>query len=165
MRATTHHRIRGVCAAACALPLLVLAGAAGASAAPAGPTFVQQGSAGEILSLENAARAQAGCPALSENGQLAQAAQAHSTDMATKGYFGHQGSDGSDVRARIARTGFSPNSPSEENISSGYPTAQATFDGWMNSAPHKAAILKCSWTQTGIASAQPGNLWTQVFAA
>ncbi|MFB7663571.1 CAP domain-containing protein [Kitasatospora sp. NPDC056138] len=156
----TNYRIRGACAAACAASLLLLAGATGASAAPSGTNLAPQTSGGEILALENAARAQQGCPALNENGQLTQAAQVHSTDMANNNFFSHTGSDGSDIATRAARAGFSPSIPTSENISSGATSSQAVFDGWMGSAPHRAAILNCSWTQTGIAGS--GTLWTQV---
>ncbi|MFF2141596.1 CAP domain-containing protein [Kitasatospora sp. NPDC058190] len=149
-----------MCAAACAAPLLVLAGA---NAAPAAPGFVQQASAGGILALENTARAQAGCPALTENAQLTQAAQTHSNDMAKSNFFSHTGSDGSTTQSRITASGFPLTDGGEENISQGATSSQGVFDGWWNSAPHKAAILNCSWTKTGIAGAQPGNYWTQVF--
>ncbi|MGW1895818.1 CAP domain-containing protein [Streptomyces sp. NPDC002004] len=124
---------------------------------------MQQASAGEILALENAAREKADCPALSLNGQLTAAAQAHSEDMAKNNFFSHTGSDGSSIAQRVEKAGFSPAMPTEENISQGWATAQQIFDGWWNSAPHKAAILNCKWKQTGIGGAQPGNHWTQLF--
>ncbi len=164
MRALTH-RLHGACAVACAIPLLVLPAAAGASAAPAapaGPNVVQQANANEILALENAAREKAGCGALSMNGQLTAAAQAHSEDMAKNNFFSHTGSDGSSIAQRVEKAGFSPSIPTEENIHQGGSTSQEVFDSWMGSGPHKAAILNCKWKQTGLAGAS-GNLWTQLF--
>ncbi|WP_432175620.1 CAP domain-containing protein [Streptomyces sp. Tue6028] len=138
------------------------AGASAAPAAPAAPNVVLQANANEILALENAEREKAGCSALSMNSQLTAAAQAHSEDMAKNNFFSHTGSDGSSISQRVEKAGFSPSIPTEENIHQGGSTSQAVFDGWMGSAPHKAAILNCKWKQTGLAGAS-GNLWTQLF--
>ncbi len=54
-------------------------------------------------------------PALSWNTQLAQAAQAHSQDMAINGFQSHNGSDGSDPNARMTRAGYTNRLKGAEN--------------------------------------------------
>lgn len=162
---TRSHRIRRIAVAACAAPLLLAgAGAAGAvttAAHPAAQGVVQQASASEILSLVNAEREKAGCQPLAENAQLTQAAQAHADDMAKNNLNGHAGSDGSSVTQRIEKAGYTWGSWGE-NVSSGYDSSKGHVDGWLNSAPHKADMLKCSYTDTGVAVS--GDRAVQVFA-
>ncbi|MFJ9842303.1 CAP domain-containing protein [Kitasatospora sp. NPDC101155] len=148
-----------------AVPVLVLTGGplsvAVAGTATVAPTLAPtQGDTGTVLNLVNEARATAGCPALTVNSQLVQAAQAHSNDMAKTGNLSHTGSDGSSAGDRITKAGFKW-SAYAENIAQGYGSAKATFDGWMNSSGHKANILNCTYKDTGIADTN--GYWTQVF--
>jgi uncharacterized protein YkwD len=54
-------------------------------------------------------------PPLAWNNQLAQAASAHSQDMANNGYQSHTGSDGSSPQQRIQQAGYSNPTTSGEN--------------------------------------------------
>ncbi|WP_345039387.1 CAP domain-containing protein [Streptomyces sannanensis] len=165
---TKAQRVRRTAVAACAAPLLLFTGAAAASAAtmttPA--VDVQQVSANEILTMINQERQKAGCSALAVNAQLTQAAQAHADDMERNNLTGHTGSDGSDVKTRIERTGykFTANRNAwAENVSGpGQGTAQAHVTGWLNSPGHKANIDNCELTNTGVGVA--GDRVVQVFA-
>ncbi|MFE5582477.1 CAP domain-containing protein [Kitasatospora sp. NPDC056531] len=148
-----------------AVPVLVLTGGPIAVAVPGTATVAPalaptQGDTGSMLTLVNQARATAGCPALTVNSQLVQAAQTHSNDMAKTGKLSHTGSDGSSASDRITKAGYKW-SASAENIAQGYGSAQATFDGWMNSSGHKGNILNCGYKDTGIADTN--GYWTQVF--
>ena len=60
----------------------------------------------EVLNAVNAYRAQSSMSAYPVSSELAQAAQAHATDMACNQVTGHTGSDGSNVAQRVAATGY-----------------------------------------------------------
>ncbi|MFF1469291.1 CAP domain-containing protein [Streptomyces mirabilis] len=168
---TKSNRIRRVCVAACAAPLLVLSGAAGAGAVaattPTGtaplarPGVSEQSSANEILSLVNDERAKAGCPALKENGKLTQAAQTHANDMAAHHLTGHTGSDGSNEETRLERVGYNWRSWGENVSGPGYHSSKAHVDGWLGSAAHKRTMLNCSFTETGVGTS--GEYAVQLF--
>ena len=123
---------------------------------PSGGSAEQQ-----VLNLVNAERANAGCGAVSFNGQLNAAALAHSQDMSANGYFSHTGLNGSQPWDRAEAAGYSYRSIGE-NIAQGYGSAEAVMNGWMNSSGHRANILNCDFTEMGIGRAS-GNYWTQLF--
>jgi len=131
-----------------------------------------------ILDLVNAARAQARhCgnryfgPArpLAWNADLAQAALAHSSDMAAHRRFSHDGSDGSDSAQRATRAGYRWRHIGE-NIAAGQTSPQEAVQGWIASPGHCANLMKPQFSEMGAAYAVsrvrlPGfPYWTQVFA-
>ncbi|MFJ9547792.1 CAP domain-containing protein [Streptomyces erythrochromogenes] len=162
-------RIRRGCTAVCASSLLVLGGAIGAGAAAAAePASVTVGArAGvplqvdpnELLKLENDARAKAGCNTpLAIDPKVQAAAQKLADDNVG---VSHTGSDGSSVQDRLQAAGATYTA-SAENVSQGTDAAQGHFDRWMNSTGvHKANILNCSYSKTGIAV--NGDRVVQVF--
>ncbi|WP_210408295.1 CAP domain-containing protein [Allokutzneria sp. NRRL B-24872] len=120
-----------------------------------------------VLDLTNGHRAEAGCPALTPNPQLAASAQAHSEDMAAQNYFSHTGKDGSDPGQRMARAGYVGRSWAE-NIAAGYRDAEKTVRQWMNSEGHRKNILNCDLRELGVGFvSKPGTryttYWTQNF--
>lgn len=129
-----------------------------------------------VLELVNAARGQArdcgGKPfaaagPLRANATLDRAADAHSHDMAGKGFFSHDGSDGSTVLVRSTRVGYAGRAVGE-NIASGQTTPEAAVEGWIKSPPHCANLMNPVFTEMGLAyvvnPASPmGIYWTQVF--
>jgi uncharacterized protein YkwD len=124
------------------------------------------------LGLINAERQDQGLAAYSMQSQLQAAARLHSADMACNGIFGHTGSDGSSVRDRVERQGYSwswigENIYATSNHSSSAP--QQAFDWWMNSAPHRANLLSPNYIEIGIgyvylAGSPYGGYFTAVFA-
>ncbi|MFJ8961322.1 CAP domain-containing protein [Lentzea sp. NPDC102401] len=114
-----------------------------------------------VLALTNDARAAAGCKALVIDDRITTAAQAHSTDMATKKYFSHTSQDGRTFDVRMKEAGYPK--PGGENIAMGYPTAAAVVDGWMKSTGHRQNIENCSFTTMGVGLDTRGNYWTQNF--
>jgi uncharacterized protein YkwD len=119
-----------------------------------------------VLTAVNAQRSTAHCPVLRLNKDLQVAAQAHSADMATNGYFDHIGTDGSDPGTRMRRAGYDPRYGWAENIAWGYTSVQAVMDGWLGSPKHRANILNCALHSTGIgvARANTGAIyWTEDF--
>jgi uncharacterized protein YkwD len=130
-----------------------------------------------ILDAVNAARASArSCgeqqfapaPALAWNGALADAALAHSVDMATQRYLSHQGKDGRVVGDRALQAGYRWRRIGE-NIASGQDSAEEAVAGWLSSPGHCANIMNPGFTETGAAYAISTSreiarvYWTQVF--
>lgn len=125
-----------------------------------------------LLAAINNARAQArSCggvsyapaPALGWNSLLTQAAAAHSTDMASKGYFSHTGSDGSLSNDRVVATGYQAG-VAGEILSNPTGTYSATgqiiprsISSWLASPGHCAAIMNPIAMELGSACARAGN--------
>jgi uncharacterized protein YkwD len=132
-----------------------------------------------ILDAVNVARATprscgtlqfAAAPPLAWNGMLAEAALAHSRDMAGHRYFSHKGSDGSQVGERAHLAGYRWRRIGE-NIASGQGSPQAAVEGWLDSPGHCANIMHPGFTEMGAAYAinpasETGTVyWTQAFGA
>jgi uncharacterized protein YkwD len=127
---------------------------------PSGGSFTDQ-----VVVLTNAQRASAGCPALSVNGTLTSVAQAHSQDMATRGFFDHNSPDGRSPFDRMTAAGYQFRSAAE-NIAAGQRSPQDVVTAWMNSSGHRANILNCGLTEIGVGYATGGSFgtyWTQDF--
>ena len=104
------------------------------------------------------------------NDALAEAALAHSTDMARRHYFSHQEPDGSMPADRATRAGYRWIRVGE-NIASGQRSTQEAVASWLDSPGHCANIMNPGFTDMGAAwVVDPGNrnrtpFWTQVFGA
>jgi uncharacterized protein YkwD len=125
----------------------------------------------EILSLTNAERAAAGCPAVTLNTKLSSAAQGHAGDMVQNDFFAHVGSDGATTGARMTRQGYVWRMAGE-NIAAGYTNADDVVAGWMSSSGHRANILNCGYREMGVGylyeqndggSVRWRHYWVQVF--
>jgi uncharacterized protein YkwD len=103
----------------------------------------------QVITLINDKRTAQGLAAYSVDSRLTAAARVHATDMACNHFASHTGSDGSSVRDRVARQGYSW-SWIGENYYVGGGSAQTAFNWWMNSAPHTANILSPNFTQFGV---------------
>ncbi len=101
------------------------------------------------LSLINAARASAGCGALTINPKLQAAAKGHANAMATRNFFSHTGKNGSKLKGRIDREGYGW-SAIAENIAAGQSSAKEVVSTWLGSAGHKKNMLNCAYTETGL---------------
>ncbi|MFE4466293.1 CAP domain-containing protein [Oerskovia sp. NPDC056781] len=130
--------------------------AEGATSSGAGDTA---GDTTAALTLVNAHRTAAGCPALRADEQLGRAATLHAQDMVAQGYFSHTSLDGRTFGDRVTAQGYAR--PGGENIAAGQKTAQAVVDAWMASEGHRANILNCDFTTMGLGRA--GDTWVQVF--
>ena len=87
---------------------------------------------------------------MQQTARLDTAARAHADDMARRGFFSHQGSNGSTHSQRIAATGYKA-CVSAENIASGQPTRQAAMDAFFNSTGHRRNMLNPQLTEYGYA--------------
>ena len=112
----------------------------------------------EILELVNAERAKAGVEPLVMNDNLNKSAQLKADDMITRNYRSHFLPE--DPDATLTAEMYSYVEPlcssSSENLAyvkvkhgDNY-DSQTAFNGWMNSPPHKEAILNPEYTLTGI---------------
>jgi uncharacterized protein YkwD len=156
--------------------LLVLAQPAPPVAPRKRPDAVLSGQ--QVLASVNVARARArrcgtqqfdAAPALAWSDLLAQAALAHSSDMAAQRYFSHQGKDGRAVSDRTNQTGYRWRMVAE-NIAAGQDSAEEVVAGWLDSPGHCSNIMNPKSTQMGSAFAISGDpasgrvYWTQVLA-
>jgi uncharacterized protein YkwD len=157
------------------LILVLLALIAVPAAFPANPVAgpVQQ----RVLDLVNQARSRertCGSEAfgavgpLSTSASLQSAATAHAVDMARRGYFDHQGKDGSQPRDRVRRTGYRWRLIGE-NIAFGPETAEEVVAGWLASPGHCANIMDPRFLEMGVAVAQGRKrghfYWVQALGA
>ncbi|HMK08614.1 MAG TPA: CAP domain-containing protein [Anaerolineales bacterium] len=106
-----------------------------------------------LLGLINDERNNEGLSAYASQSQLRAAARIHSADMSCNGFVSHTGSDGSSVRDRVQRQGYTwswigENIYCTSDTSSAAP--QRVFDWWMNSAPHHANLMSPNYTQIGM---------------
>mgnify|MGYP003557468121 CR=1 FL=1 len=92
----------------------------------------------------------ANAPPLVWESRLAQAATAHSQDMAARNYFSHTSPSGSTMVTRINATGYSWSTVGE-NIAAGYPTVNAVVDGWMASDGHCANLMNPNFKDAALA--------------
>jgi uncharacterized protein YkwD len=124
----------------------------------------------DVLGLVNSDRAGLGLRPLAADGRLQDAADAHSSDMAQNGFFGHTGSGGTDAGDRIAAAGYAPDAWGE-NIAAGFPTAESVVGAWLDSPGHRAVIESAIFTDAGVgyveaaANADFETYWTLVVAA
>jgi uncharacterized protein YkwD len=109
-----------------------------------------------ILCLHNQIRVSAGLSTLKDNVKLRKAALGQSNDMVVNGYFDHTSLDGDTFVDRIISAGYAKKTDGwslGENLAWGtgdLSTAQGVMDAWMNSAGHKANILKKAYREVGI---------------
>jgi uncharacterized protein YkwD len=151
--------------------IALLAAAFGASLVISGPataataaTIGNRSMEGSISLIINRKRAAAGCGALITDDRLRVVARKHSADMIAHNFFGHTSFNGATFATRITAVGYTRGYG--ENISWGYRTPTAVVDAWMNSAPHRANILNCSFNYVGVGAAFKADgtpYWTQDF--
>jgi uncharacterized protein YkwD len=109
-----------------------------------------------VLCLHNKIRAQKGLPLLKENAKLRKAAVAHSSEMVSEGYFDHTTPGGTTFVDRVLGAGYARRTDGwtlGENLAWGtgdLSTPSGVMDAWMNSAGHKANIVKRAYREVGI---------------
>lgn len=119
----------------------------------------------EVANGLNANRAANGLPPVQFNRRLGRAAMDHACDMSNNGFFGHSGSNGSDIVQRVNATGYRQCLVAE-NLAWGYPRSEQIVTGWMNSAGHRANMLHPRVEQFGVAITEgaKGPNWVLVLA-
>ena len=130
-----------------------------------------------VVELVNAARSHArrcgserfaAVPPLGESRKLNDAAAEHARDMAKKKFFDHRGSDGSQPRDRVLRTGYKSRLTGE-NIALGPESAEEAVAGWLDSPGHCANIMEPRFQEIGVGLAtgkKRGQIyWVQTFGS
>ncbi len=111
----------------------------------------------------NTQRRAAGLPQLHQSAKLSRVALSHACDNAARGVYSHVGSDGSDLRTRLHRVGYTLRTAAE-NTGIGFATYDRAVSFWMHSPHHRNNILNASVTEVGVAlvdGARPN--WVVVF--
>jgi uncharacterized protein YkwD len=146
--------IKALVAAVCALALCVAPAAVGSSSQRhAALSSLETG----VLEQLNAIRAQHDLAPLRLSGALTAAADQHSREMGTDGYFQHDSFDGTAFWKRIGRWyssgGYAYWSVGENLLwsSPGVDPARA-LQLWMGSPEHRANILSGRWREIGVAA-------------
>ncbi len=131
------------------------------------------------LCLLNGERADAGLPALRQNGRLARAAVGHSQDMVDARYFDHLDKSGGGPVDRVRATGYIPSTgvwTVGENLAWGtgtLATPKAIVAAWMKSQGHRENILRPTFKEIGLgvvtgnprSSSGSGATFTTAFGA
>lgn len=140
-----------------------------------GSTPVVSAAAREMLALVNQVRSRGrNCgnkwypvaPPVTWSAELAQAATAHSQDMADRRYFSHRAPAPAPYGAAFGQRAdyFKyPLFPRSENIAAGDTTAREAIDSWVKSAGHCANLMDPSATQVGMGHDRASRYWTQMF--
>jgi uncharacterized protein YkwD len=128
-----------------------------------------------VVELVNAARSHgrrcgserfAPAPALTASRNLNEAAAGHARDMMRNQFFEHRGSDGSEPRDRVERTGYRHRLIGE-NIALGPESAEEVVAGWLASPGHCANIMEPRFQEIGVALARGKKrgqvYWVQTF--
>lgn len=102
-----------------------------------------------VAQAVNQRRAEAGLHPLALHPLLTLAAQNHVNDIVGGGAYGHVGSDGSNVRQRVQRIGYSSGGWASENwVNATSPEGAMTW--WMNDWIHRVNILNPRWQEFGV---------------
>jgi len=124
-----------------------------------------------LLELTNRARLANGFQPVQLQPTLTTVAQQHAEAMAYGAWFDHVDTQGRGVGERLLDSGYNYRWAGE-NISAGKQQAQATFDWWMQSEPHRGNILKPEFTAAGFGycfiaqdSRSFHHYWVQVLAS
>ncbi|GHE39756.1 serine protease [Streptosporangium violaceochromogenes] len=117
----------------------------------------------EVVRLVNAERRRAGCAPLRVDRRLTRSARTHSSEMAADDDFSHNSPDGASPWQRMEAAGYRDGGA--ENIGRGHTSAAEAVRSWMTTRSHRANILNCALTATGVGVVNgPGGLWwTQDF--
>ena len=100
--------------------------------------------------------------------RLENAAQGHSTDMASNNFFSHTGSDGGSLSRRVTESGFQWRRVGE-NIAGGQNSVADAVQAWIDSPGHCRNLMDPSFSHTALACVRNGDsdlrqYWTQVLA-
>lgn len=149
------------------------------AAPPPPPAPLAPGDDADLLELEqriveriNDARSEAGLPPLQPHPLVAEAARAHSEEMARLDYFAHESPTPASRRFtdRLKQAGAQSFGAAAENIAKGSyggDPAAGIVQSWMDSPGHRENILSERYLYTGVGVAmRGGTLWsTQVFTS
>ncbi|WP_246860833.1 CAP domain-containing protein [Bacillus sp. REN3] len=110
---------------------------------------IEEGTEKQILDITNIFRMRHGLGMLQWDEQTAEAAFAHSKDMAEEKYFSHESETNGSLsdRLKAADVGYEL---AGENIAANYTDAPAVAEGWLNSESHRETMLNDKFTHIGV---------------
>jgi uncharacterized protein YkwD len=120
-----------------------------------------------LLAAVNDERAAAGLAPLAPDPRLTCAAEAHARDLAAGARFGHTGSDGADLAARLGRVGYAYGTAAE-NLAIAGAQGAAIVAQWRGSPGHARNMMGPTTRDAGAARirARDGRfIWVLVVAA
>src|SRR5215210_1565696 len=135
--------------------VVVGVGASAGTARPTGTTTRSTSLQLALLEQMNALRSSRGLARLRLSPALERAANAHSTQMARRGFFSHNSANGASFAQRISQyypaRGYRRWSVGE-NLVWGGPDIGAVraFRLWLASPPHRANLLSPRWREVGL---------------
>jgi LysM repeat protein/uncharacterized protein YkwD len=106
----------------------------------------------------NRLRIEAGLHPLGVHPLLNLAANLHIHDMIATNTWGHTGSDGSNVRQRVTRTGYQIDGWAGENWAT-YKDIATSISWWMTDPPHRDNVLNRRYKEMGIGTAPHPRGW------
>ncbi len=116
----------------------------------------------EVIQLVNKERAAQGLSSLGTNAKLTEAARIRAKEIVN--LFDHNRPSGKSFSTVFSEVNLSYRMVGE-NIAEGYPSPAQVMNGWMNSAGHRANILKNGYTKIGVACYELNgrDYWVQLF--
>ncbi len=106
-----------------------------------------------LLDMVNSARASQGLPLLAPDSSVIQIARSRSSDMGTRGYFGHTTPDGGTFVTLLDAEGIRYSMAGETIARNNYPPEQGpqiAFQGFMGSPAHRQIVLSPSYSRVGV---------------
>ncbi len=114
----------------------------------------------DLVTRVNAHRKRIGCRPLIWDARIAAVAQRHSRNMARKGFFAHEDTDGRSPFDRLDRASIVFRKAGE-NLAFGQRDAPTVLRSWLDSRGHRANLEDCEYTRHGIGRYR--DRWTHLF--
>jgi uncharacterized protein YkwD len=111
----------------------------------------------KVAELLNRERKSRGLSSLMVSQRAAEAARMHSSDMSRNDFFSHNGSDGADGGERLKRAGYTWSAWGEIIGWETEGSPESMVRQWMNSPPHRSAILSRDYEEFGVGLIRAGK--------
>lgn len=129
---------------------------AAACEAPVGVDVLRQ----QVIAWINSERQAQGLSTLRESATLERSATGHACDMATRGFFGHEGPGGPDLKQRMRKVGYRYRAANENIAKTSSSSVDQVASLWRNSAGHMANVLSPTVREVGVGIvAQGGKIY------
>jgi uncharacterized protein YkwD len=125
--------------------------------------------ASEAAVLIDTHRANLGCGPLRWHHRGATVAEQYARQMSEENFFGHVDPSGTTLKQRLNRAGITGYRLAAETIAAGQDTPSRVVAAWIASAPHRAILEDCQYSQLGLGfhtgTGHYREYWTAVFFA
>jgi len=130
-----------------------LAAQAIACEAPAGVSELRQ----QVINWMNSERRASGFPDLRASSALQSSATAHACDMATRGYFSHEGAGGPSLTQRLRRAGYRFRAANENIAKTSTTSVPRVSEIWRNSPGHMENVNAANVREVGVGIVEAGG--------